>query len=176
MIVVPGYYDAKKKELEVERRKQESSGSTAMVAAAQGGTQGGGIKEFQLQNPALKEKLKKINKIDQELRKFDLKKDTLYGETVTVEALKCSECRINEMALEVADKQPSWESRDLLSEQTRHMLYPNKNSKPAESHMPLTQTNPNSDATVGIAILTPTWIRIPREKRQKPMNDYHQQH
>lgn len=96
---------------------------------------------------------------------FDLEKDTLYGETVIAEALKSSGS--NEVALEVANEQPALESRDLLSEQTHHVLYPNKNTKPVESPVPLIQTNPNSDATMGITILTPTWKRIPWEKKGK---------
>ena len=65
MIVVPSYYETKK-EFEAEGRKQESSGSKATTTTVQGGTEGGGINEVQLQNPALKEKqctcISEINK------------------------------------------------------------------------------------------------------------------
>lgn len=118
----------------------------------------------------------KINDIDQELRKFDLEKETLSGEAVTAKALKRSRCRINEAALEVENVKLALESHDLLSEHTHHVLYLNKNTKPAESHVPLTQTIPNSDATVGITILVLTWKRIPWEKSQKSLKAYHHQH
>ena len=85
-----------------------------------------------------------------------MEKDTLFGEAVTAEALKSLECRINKVVLEVEPVQLALESRDLLCEHTHHMLYSIKKTKPAEFHMPLTQTNPNSDATVGITILAPT--------------------
>ena len=106
----------------------------------------------------------KINEIDQELRKFDLEKDTLYGEVVTAEALKSSGCRSNEVTPKVENVQPTLKSHNLLSEHAHHVLYPNKNTKLAESHVPLTQTNPTSDTIIGITILAPTWKRISWEK------------
>ena len=94
-----------------------------------------------------------------------MEKDTLSGEAVTAKALESSGCRINEAALKIEPVKPTLESRDLLSEHTHHVLYSIKNTKPVKSHVPLTQTNPNSDATVGITMLAPTWKRIPWEKK-----------
>ena len=109
--------------------------------------------------------MEKINEIDQELMKFDLEKDTFAGEAVSAEALKSSGCRINEATLEVENMQSVLESRDLISENNHQVLYPNKDTKPVESHVLLTQTNPNSDATLVFTIPAPTWKRIPQEKK-----------
>ena len=136
----------------------------ALATAAQTEIQGGGVNEFQLQNPAFKERIstgvteinketdasldlqsigfktrnkgeyftEKINEIDQEFKKFDLDKDTLYGDNVTDETLKSTGCGLNEVAHEIGNKQPVLESRDLLSEPIHHVLYPNKNIKPVD--------------------------------------------
>ena len=164
IIVVLGYYEAKKKELEAEGKKQGTSGSKAPATAAQTESQGGRVNEFQLQNPAFKEKIntdvteinketdasldlqsigftagnkgeyftEKINEIDEELRKFELDKDTLNGDNITDETPKSQGCGINEVAHEVGNEKPVLESRDLLSEPIHHVLYPNKNTKPAD--------------------------------------------
>ena len=56
----------------------------------------------------------------------------MYGDNVTDETLKSTGCGINEVAHERGNEQPVLESRDLLSEPTHHVLYKNKNTKPAD--------------------------------------------
>ena len=75
----------------------------------------------------------------------------MNGDNVTDETQKSPGCGINEVAHEIGNEQPVLESRDLLSEPIHHVLYPNKNTKPADvtTHLikPTTLAEPMSSPT-----------------------------
>jgi len=188
VIVVPGYYETRRKELETTDGKQKRSRLKIAAVAARGRTQGGEINEFQFQNIKSQEKtvttdieinkeasldahaireetvnhreyfMEKINEIDQELRKFDLEKDSHYGRAVTAEILIDPEGMVDELAKTKETEQLATEARKLLSEHTL---------KASANHVPITQTNPNFGTDGGATNYAPTWKRIPWPKHSE---------
>lgn len=57
VIVVPRYYETKRKELEAVDIKKDKYDPKAMAVVVCGGSHGGGVKEFLFQNTTLNEKL-----------------------------------------------------------------------------------------------------------------------
>lgn len=60
MIVVPRYYETKRKELKAVDIKKDKYDPKAMAVVVCGGSHGGGVKEFLFQNTTLNEKLLRV--------------------------------------------------------------------------------------------------------------------
>ncbi|KAK9984667.1 hypothetical protein SO802_034192 [Lithocarpus litseifolius] len=126
----------KVRELEANGGKQEKSGLNTTAATTRGRNQG-----------------EKINEIDQELRKFDLEKDSHHGRAVTVEIPITTKGMVNESAKARDIKQPVAEARELSSEHTLHMSFSTISLKAEQELGDLIQAQDPS-----VVFLAETWL------------------
>nr|XP_023897166.1 uncharacterized protein LOC112009054 [Quercus suber] len=195
LVIVPGYYEAKKKEIEMrvdQRKKGNTSGQVNSDTAAQKVTQGGGLMEdrtSEINEPITREEdvmevtqprattgenseslqlereaenqgdyfEEKINEIDSDLMKFELKKDSGNG------------CAVNkETAVDLeGETENSGEMLNILP----RGLEASEKFKENKKHVTEEEENPKVNATLvlgetkeAMASSFPTWKRIVRKE------------
>ena len=190
MIVVPGYYETRRKELETTGGKQERSGLKIVAVAAPGRTQGGEINEFQFQN--IKSQEKKVT-TDIEINKeteasWDV--HAIRGETMNhgeyfMEKINEIDRELSKFDLEndshygravtaeilidpegMVDELAKTKETEQLATEARELLSEHT-LKASANHVPITQTNPNFGTDGGATNYAPTWKRIPRPKHSE---------
>ena len=207
VIVVPRYYETKKKELDTGNRQGKKTTSKPREArgnadtAEQGGTHGGGPMDCQFQKfntPIIEEDVMevtklsvvmggnaesiqqrggsvnrgdyfndKINGIDFELGKFELKKDSNCGIAVNVEIDSTEDCITKDCGEISIQSQTGLEACADLNEHNHHVANIEENPREHGIHVPAKQAESRANTQGVAAYPSFAWKRIIQAKNNE---------